>query len=392
MITPAPETTLLGVMGVSDWDFLCPPDHTPSPDEDTSKRPSLDDFDGEIAVFQGILERLSKIESVANVGWLCVDQRPAKQALASLGEKWKYVYASYLERQILHVLNSLERFFQEIEPQVEGITGEEEDTQAFMRLMSIFNRVNAQQVEMDTKFGAVHRAMLMLDKFGYPLSMVTREQFTNAPQRWSNLKKRMALGKQRIGPRIQSNGETISRDLLKFGKGFHSLHEQFYSSKCLHHDCLKQEAQELISSFSTKLSGLQREANELIELQELLETNVFNFSLLKEFQDELSALSDVWSISESVLSEHAQWRGGIWVEVDCSELLVAVEKELEAVCSLPPCTHHWDIYVHILQAIEMVQVRLLIHSLCLFSATDVKMDTFHYFPYDPRSLFRWWRV
>lgn len=51
---PPPETTLLGVMGVSDWDFLRPPsDHAPSPEEeDSSKRPSLDDFDGEIAVFQ----------------------------------------------------------------------------------------------------------------------------------------------------------------------------------------------------------------------------------------------------------------------------------------------------------------------------------------------------
>lgn len=51
---PAPEQNLLGVMGVSDWDFLCPVESVERPDEeeDTSKRPSLDDFDGEIAVFQ----------------------------------------------------------------------------------------------------------------------------------------------------------------------------------------------------------------------------------------------------------------------------------------------------------------------------------------------------
>ncbi len=37
-------------MGVSDWDFLRPP--SSPPEEDESKRPSLDDFDGEIAIFQ----------------------------------------------------------------------------------------------------------------------------------------------------------------------------------------------------------------------------------------------------------------------------------------------------------------------------------------------------
>ena len=50
---PAPEVPLLGVMGVSDWDFLRPPGMEPSEDEESlGKRPSLDDFDGEIAVFQ----------------------------------------------------------------------------------------------------------------------------------------------------------------------------------------------------------------------------------------------------------------------------------------------------------------------------------------------------
>ena len=43
--------------------------------------------------------------------------------------------------QISYVLSKLERFFAEIEPEVEAISGEESDTQAFMKLMSIFNRV-----------------------------------------------------------------------------------------------------------------------------------------------------------------------------------------------------------------------------------------------------------
>ena len=43
--------------------------------------------------------------------------------------------------QISYVLSNLERFFYEIEPEVEAISGEERDTQAFMKLMSIFNRV-----------------------------------------------------------------------------------------------------------------------------------------------------------------------------------------------------------------------------------------------------------
>lgn len=43
--------------------------------------------------------------------------------------------------QVGYVLSNLEVFFQEIEPEVEAISGDESDTLAFMKLMSIFNRV-----------------------------------------------------------------------------------------------------------------------------------------------------------------------------------------------------------------------------------------------------------
>ena len=100
--------------------------------------------------------------------------------------------------------------------------------------------------------------------------------------RWSNLKKRVALGKQRIGPRIQAKGDVISQDLSRFGEIFSSLKDRFDVSKCLRYDCHKDKALDLVSEFCQELRELQGEAKELIELQELLETSVFNFSLLKK--------------------------------------------------------------------------------------------------------------
>jgi len=49
---------------------------------------------------QGILDRVKNIEDFNNVGWVCVDQRPVKDTLNSLANKWKCVYSSYLEKQV----------------------------------------------------------------------------------------------------------------------------------------------------------------------------------------------------------------------------------------------------------------------------------------------------
>lgn len=50
-VIAAPDPSLQGVMGITDWDFLRP-SNVPVEDDDHAHRPSLDDFDGEIAVFQ----------------------------------------------------------------------------------------------------------------------------------------------------------------------------------------------------------------------------------------------------------------------------------------------------------------------------------------------------
>ena len=105
---------------------------------------------------------------------------------------------------------------------------------------------------------------------------------SNYSFRWSNLKKRVALGKQRIGPRIQAKGDVISLDLSRFSEVFATLREHFDASQCLNYDCPKQEAVNVIAEFHQELKELQTQARDLIELQELLETSVFNFTLLKK--------------------------------------------------------------------------------------------------------------
>ena len=100
--------------------------------------------------------------------------------------------------------------------------------------------------------------------------------------RWSNLKKRVALGKQRIGPRIQASGTTITQDLQTFGDTFNALHSDFCGSRCMLATCSAHEARSIVGHFEKQLGALRLQARDLIELQELLETNVFNFSRLKE--------------------------------------------------------------------------------------------------------------
>ena len=71
--------------------------------------------------------------------------------------------------------------------------------------------MSAQQQEMDGKFTAMHRTVLLVKKYGHTLPTATQSLFDAAPQRWNNLKTKVSLAKQRLGPRIQEESEGITK-------------------------------------------------------------------------------------------------------------------------------------------------------------------------------------
>lgn len=100
--------------------------------------------------------------------------------------------------------------------------------------------------------------------------------------RWTSLKKRLALSKQRIAPFIQSHSATITRDLEAFGSEAKRQHQSFLNSPCLSHQCDPPVAQDLIKEYVQILLGLRAQAKDLMELQELLQSPIVNFSILNQ--------------------------------------------------------------------------------------------------------------
>ena len=80
-----------------------------------------------------------------------------------------------------------------------------------MKMMRIFNEVSAKQQEMDGQFTAMNRAVLLLKKYAQALPERTKGLYDAAPGRWNNLKTKVSLAKQRLGPRIQEESASITK-------------------------------------------------------------------------------------------------------------------------------------------------------------------------------------
>ena len=72
------------------------------------------------------------------------------------------------------------------------------------------------------------------------------------------------------------------QDLGAFGKRVVTLHDEIEDSDIYNRECSLGDAWVTIDSFSNRLEVLENEAQDLIELQELLEASVVNFALIPQ--------------------------------------------------------------------------------------------------------------
>ncbi|XP_022099208.1 dynein beta chain, ciliary-like [Acanthaster planci] len=342
-----------GAMGTAEKFFLTPKDTS-----EYDNVPPLDMFDAEIDVYRTARDEIASIFDYRDVGWIRVDLQPIKQVLTTYASRWMWTFTKYLTDQVTELLTDLDSFLKRIEPEIESISGEERDTASFMRMMRIFNEVSAKQQEMDGQFTAMNRTVLLLKKYAQALPDRTRALYDAAPGRWNNLKTKVSLAKQRLGPRIQEESASITKDLASFGERVETLQRALSSSEIYTYDCQIQAAFKEIARFMQLLEKLDNEAQDLIELQELLETAVVNFTVLPECRHELRNLKLVWDTVETIQGQQEEWKQESWQKMNTKYLREVTNDQLERVRGLPEEAHYWDVYLGLEDSILVIQACL----------------------------------
>ncbi|XP_018102433.1 dynein beta chain, flagellar outer arm [Xenopus laevis] len=322
------------------------------------KGPLLHNFDSEIAAYEAARDSIQGIPDVQNCQWVQVDLRPIKQVLTAYALKWMWTFTKYLIDQTSTTLRSLDSFLKSTEPQIESITGEERDTGSFMKMMRLFNKVSAKQVEMDVQFAVLQRTVTLLAKHSTQLPPESDVLFRTMPARWNSMKTKVSLAKQRLGPRIQQEADRVTRDLERFQHKLDALGADIETSAIYTCNCTSQEAFATMQNFNTRVQMLQNEAKDLKELQELLESTVIDFSILTNCEDLLRNLQLVWLNVDSILKEQAMWKSKLWQNMETEELYKKNGQQLKLLQSLPREVQEWDVYKQTLEAVNSIHMTL----------------------------------
>jgi len=212
-----------------------------------------------------------------------------------------------------------------------------------MKIMRMFNEVSSKQQEMEIKFELIKRTLKLLKKYERFDVAELEAKFISTPVRWTNLKSKVTLAKQRLGPTIQEESKLITQDLKKFALVISSLSQDINSSRLFDRQCQHEQASQLIDEFVTRFEGLQNEAADLKQLQELLDSNVVDFGLLSSARTTLGHLKKAWKTVEEVRSRHGEWKSIRWQRVNIKQASEETDRQLEMLAALPEETAAWDV-------------------------------------------------
>ncbi|KAM9320087.1 uncharacterized protein PAF06_004553 [Gastrophryne carolinensis] len=323
-----------------------------------TRGPLLKDFDSEISIYKAARDSIQKLPDHQQCQWLQADFRPIKQVLCAYALKWMWSLTKFLIDQTSATLKNLDSFLRRTEPQIESITGEERDTGSFMKMMRLFNEVSSKQAEMEVQFTVLQKTVSLLEKHEMPLPAECEILYKTMPARWNAMKTKVSLAKQRLGPRIQQEADVVSRDLEQFQHKLDKLGSDIENSEVYKFECTAEKAFVIIQNFNKQLQIFEREAKDLKELQDLLETTVVDFSILTNCKELLQNLSLVWQNVDSILQEHNVWKTKFWQEMNIKELQQKSGLQLTLLETLPAEVQEWDVYKQALEATNVVHLTL----------------------------------
>ncbi|XP_018424228.1 PREDICTED: dynein beta chain, flagellar outer arm-like [Nanorana parkeri] len=320
--------------------------------------PLLDDFDSEISASKAVRDSIQGLPDHQQCRWIHVDFRPVKQVLSAYALKWMWTFTKCLIDQTSATLRNLDSFLRRTEPRIESITGEERDTGSFMKMMRLFNEVSSKQAEMEVQFAILQKTESLLGKHDMTLPSECEVLYKTMPARWNTMKTKVSLAKQRLGPRIQQEADIVSKDLEMFQHKLDTLGSDLENSEVYKYECTAQEAFGIIEEFNMHLEVLQKEAKDLKELQELLETTVVDFSILNNCGELLQNLSLVWQHVDSICKEQDIWKKELWHDMDTGELQQRTRQQQANLQSLPREVQEWDVYRQVLEAVNVMNLTL----------------------------------
>lgn len=296
--------------------------------------PSLEKFDEEVARYKAVQAEIKELPASKVIGWLKIDAKPLKQALATWVTKWIYLYTQHLSNRVVNSIQELYTFmgaadmtldmqvkkeepeeveYGEEQPEYQG-PSDEVLQKALYSVMGCMRDVRKRTDRTDAMFKPLGQCVDLLGKYGIVLEDKTLKQLEEASMSWEAVKKKMFNVREQLSNEQQNEARKIRLTSDSFQEKVVDFRKYFKETAPFAvPTILKLEnvdpSYELLNHFAhgTKddkfsfgsVTEVVAESAQLNESQELFELYVSDYIDLRRCSEELTYLKGLWDTVSS---------------------------------------------------------------------------------------------
>ena len=231
--------------------------------------PPLELFDAEIAKYKKVQEEIAQLQATCVVGWIKIDAKPIKQALATWVTKWVFLFTQYLSNKLTDSMRELYAFRAagektlEKDPSAAGDDSAEsgdaaaeggrrgrrgrrrrgdgdasqggdgaeapeskapekksaaqEKQETLYEVMGFMRDVRKRQEKTDAMFEPLTATVALLKTYGISVSEEILRQLEEAPLAWSGMKKKVLNVREKLSLMQQLEARKIREASDAFG-------------------------------------------------------------------------------------------------------------------------------------------------------------------------------
>ena len=321
--------------------------------------PPLQMFDAEISKYVKQAKAIGELPSNANKGWLKVDSRPVKQALATWVNKWHYSVTSYLQESVESTLTELSEFMININ---EGLSKEVEpdDAEALLKAMTCIRDVRLRTDIVNGLFDPLRGKVSLLKKYGVLISEEYQDMLENAPYDWSNTTKATYGAREQLAPLQALQAEKIKEQAEDFGIKVQDFRATFSEEAPFAYSLAEIEGgpYALIDEWNDKVSEVEEEARALQEREGLFDVTVDKWREIPLCRQELTWLKLCWDHELLVSNIFNSWKATLWPDVNVDNMMIFCSKLQKEIKTLVKQVRSWDVYLGIMKSINEMLIDL----------------------------------
>ncbi|RNF12557.1 dynein heavy chain 9, axonemal isoform 2 [Trypanosoma rangeli] len=322
---------------------------------------SLQEFDRSITDYERISARINNTEERHIVSFVSIDVKPLRAALRDISKKWKDMFSEYLMNKISTDLEGLYKFMNEADQglDIEVLDGNIESLKCVMRWIRDCRRRNKvvmgedENSETGGMFPPIQAAIRMLKSHANASSSLEVELAKieeldelrkPATEQW------VALNKKALNVRAQNSivqdreAEKVKEQVVLFEKKLREEAQEFKQKKLFGYPVDRRTVYDDLDDVYKHFTGIENEAKELQNLQELFDLTSSQFKEIRECRHELMMLKQVWDLNEHVMSQFSDWMKSTFKNADVSLFEDECKKLSKQLQQQPMKVKSWDCF------------------------------------------------